>query len=168
MPGIIRRYVRVVEAVNYRAGRFAMYLIFVMMGILLWSSISKTFFNPALWTLEMAQFTMVAFYIIGGPYSIQLGSNVRMDLFYADWSPHRKACFDAVTVMFLIFYLAVMLYGGVGSTLYAFEYGERSSSVWRPIMWPIKVVMCVGFVLMLLQAVAEFFKDVARIRGVEL
>ncbi|MCP5036699.1 MAG: C4-dicarboxylate ABC transporter, partial [Rhodobacteraceae bacterium] len=36
-------YVRVVEAVNYRMGRVMMWGLFVMMGILLWSSISKTF-----------------------------------------------------------------------------------------------------------------------------
>ena len=168
MPEIVRRYVTIVDKVNHRVGRFAMYLIFVMMAILLWSSISKPFFNPTLWTLEMAQFTMVAFYILGGPYSIQLGSNVRMDLFYGDWSPMRKAWFDAFTVLFLIFYLFVMLYGGIGSTAYAIEYGERSYSAWRPYMWPIKVVMCVGLVLMILQSLSEFFKDVARIRGVEL
>ena len=74
-------YVRVVDGFNRGIGRITMYGIFVMMGILLWSTISKAFFNPSLWTLEMAQFAMVAYYILGGPYSIQLGSNVRMDLF---------------------------------------------------------------------------------------
>jgi TRAP-type mannitol/chloroaromatic compound transport system permease small subunit len=168
VPNFIRRYVRMVDRFNHRVGRFAMYLIFVMVGILLWSSVSKTFFTPALWTLESAQFTLVAYYILGGAYSIQLGSNVRMDLFYGDWSDRRKAWFDAITVFFLIFYLGVMLYGGVESTSYAVEFGERSSTVWRPYMWPIKVIMCLGLVLMLLQAVSEFLKDIARLRGEEL
>ena len=48
MPYIIRRYVHFVDAVNYRIGRVVMYGIFVMVGILLWSSISKTFFLPSL------------------------------------------------------------------------------------------------------------------------
>jgi TRAP-type C4-dicarboxylate transport system permease small subunit len=82
-----------------------MYSIFVMVGILLWSSISKTFFLPSLWTLEIAQFAMVAYYILGGPYSIQLGANVRMDLFYSGWTTRKKAQVDAITVLFLIFYL---------------------------------------------------------------
>ncbi len=168
VPEIVKRYVRVVEAVNYRLGRITMYLIFGMIGILLWSSISKTFFAPTLWTLEMAQFAMVAYYILGGPYSIQLGSNVRMDLFYGDWSPRKKAWFDAFTVFFLMFYLGVLLYGGIESTAYSLEYNERSSTAWRPFMWPIKIIMCVGILLMLLQALAEFFKDVARIRGEEI
>lgn len=168
MPSIVKTYVRIVDAVNRVVGRAMMYGIFAMMAILLWSSISKTFFLPSPWTLEMAQFAMVAYYLLGGPYSIQLGSNVRMDLFYGDWSPTRKAWFDAITIFFLIFYLGVLLYGGISSTGYSLEYGERSATAWRPYLWPIKIIMCVGIFLMLLQAVAEFFKDVARIRGVDL
>ena len=42
-----RRYIHIVDTVNRRLGRVMMYSIFVMVGILLWSSISKTFF-PAL------------------------------------------------------------------------------------------------------------------------
>ncbi len=168
MPGLIRRYVRVVDAVNYRIGRVMMYGVFVMMGILLWSSISKTFFLPSLWTLEMAQFAMVAYYIMGGPYSIQMGSNVRMDLFYGSWSPKRRALADSVTIFFLIFYLGVLLYGAADSTSYSLEYGERSPTAWRPYLWPVKVLMCFGFFLMLLQAFSEFFKDLARVKGEEI
>ena len=142
-----------------------MYGIFVMVGILLWSSISKTFFLPSPWTLEVAQFAMVAYYMLGGPYSVQLGSNVRMDLFYNSWSTRKKAWFDAFTVMLLIFYLGVLLYGAYDSTAYSLQYGERSSTAWRPYMWPIKLIMCFGIFLMLLQAISELFKDVAKIRG---
>ncbi len=182
-------YVRIVDAVNYRIGRVMMWGLFVMMGILLWSSISKTFFLPSLWTLEMAQFAMVTYYIIGGPYSIQLGSNVRMDLFYHNWSPRRKAWFDACTVLLLILYLGVLFYGGLGSTAYSLGYWgdepvsyftglltgseeigrlERSSTAWRPYIWPVKAIMVFGFFLMLLQSISELFKDIARINGQEI
>ncbi len=168
MLQIAKRYVSIVDSVNYRVGRIMMYFIFVMIGILLWSSISKTFFLPSLWTLEIAQFAMVAYYILGGPYSIQLGSNVRMDLFYSDWSDRTKAWVDSFTVIFLIIYLGVLLWGGFESTQYAIEYGERSYSAWRPYMWPIKVIMCIGIGLMLLQTVSELIKDICKIRGEEI
>ncbi|KIC43498.1 C4-dicarboxylate ABC transporter [Ruegeria sp. ANG-R] len=189
MMKMMAAYVRIVDAVNYRIGRVMMWGLFVMMGILLWSSISKTFFLPSLWTLEMAQFAMVTYYIVGGPYSIQLGSNVRMDLFYHNWSPRRKAWFDACTVLLLILYLGVLFYGGLGSTAYSLGYWgdepvsyftglltgseeigrlERSSTAWRPYIWPVKAIMVFGFFLMLLQAISEFFKDIARINGQEI
>lgn len=182
----MRGFIRLVDAVNYRLGRLIMYGIFVLMAILLWSSVSKTFFLPSLWTLEMAQFAMVGYYILGGPYAMQMGSNVRMDLLYGNWSVRRKAWFDLVTVCFLIFYLCVLLYGAISSTAYSLGYWktepasyllgvltgaedvgrlERSSSAWRPYMWPIKAVMIVGFFLMLLQCVSELFKDVLRLKG---
>lgn len=168
MPGWVVAFVRVVDALNYRVGRFSMYLIFVMMGILLWSSMSKAVAVPSLWTLEMAQFTMVAYYLLGGPYSMQQEGHVRMDLVYGSWSPSTRAAIDAFTVVFLLIYLGVLLYGGVSSTIYAFEYGERSYSAWRPYMAPVKVVMCIGIVLMLLQAVSAFFKDIAKVKGLDL
>ncbi len=161
----MNRYIRIVDALNYRLGRTVMYGIFIMMGILLWSSISKTFFLPSLWTLEMAQFAMVAYYILGGPYSIQLGSNVRMDLFYGGWSVRKKAWFDAFTVLFLIIFLGVLLYGAIDSTTYSLKYNERSPTAWRPYLWPVKVMMCIGIFLMLLQAIAELFKDILRLKG---
>lgn len=162
-----RAYVRIVDAINYRLGRVVMYGIFVMMAILLWSSISKTFFLPSLWTLEMAQFAMVAYYILGGPYSLQMGSNVRMDLFYGSWSPCRKALADSITVFFLIFFLGVLLWGAIDSTAYSLQYNERSPTAWRPYLWPIKVIMTLGFLLMLLQAVSELIKDIFKLRGIE-
>jgi TRAP-type mannitol/chloroaromatic compound transport system permease small subunit len=163
-----RKYVRIVDAINYRVGRFSMYLLYVLMGILLWSSISNIIRQNAIWTLEMAQFTMVAYYMLGGPYSLQLDSNVRMDLLYGQWSDRKKAWVDAFSIFALIFYLGVLLYGAVESTVYSLEYAERSATAWRPYIAPIKIIMVVGIFLMLLQAFAIFFKDLAKARGEEL
>lgn len=198
MPRIIVRYVRSVDAMNYRIGRLMMYGIFVMVGVLMWSSVSKTLFTPSRWTLEVAQFALVAYYLMGGPYSIQLAANVRMDLFYGKWTPRQKAWMDVATIGFLLFYLGVMIYGAIGSTAYSLGYFgddafvffrdlahafitggvdaareklgfiERSPTAWRPYLWPVKVIATVGIFLMLLQAVSELFKDLAYLKGVDL
>lgn len=196
MPKLILGYIGAIDAMNRAIGRMAMYLIFALIGVLLWSSASKAFLTPSMWTLETAQFVMVAYFVLGGPYSIQLGSNVRMDLFYGDWSPRTKAWVDAITVCFLLFYLGVLLYGGLVSTAYSLGYFgsepfaffvdlvatfviegpsaagetlgflERSPTAWRPWLWPIKTLICLGVFLMILQALAEFFRDIGRLRGV--
>ena len=168
MPNWAISYVRGVEAVNYRLGRFAMYLLFVIMAILLWSSITKTFKLPSLWTLEMAQFTLVAYYLLGAPYSMQLGANVRMDLLYARLPVKRQAMWDIFTIFCLLFYLGVMLWGAVDSTAYSFQIGERAPSAWRPPLWPIKLIITVSFALMILQAIAHLIRDIAIIRGIEI
>ena len=169
MPRIAKLYVHMIDRFNRFMGHLMMYGLFIMIGILLWSSISKAvFIVPSYWTLEVAQFALVTYYLVGGAYSIQLGSNVRMDLFYGNWTDKKKAWFDSFTVLLLIFYLGVLLFGGINSTLYAIEYTERSPSLWRPVMWPIKSIMCFGIFLMLLQAISELIKDVAELRGAEI
>ena len=165
MPKAIRLFVRYVDAVNRVFGLIAMYLVYGMIAILFYSTISKNFFEPSLWTLEMAQFAMVTYYLLGGGYSMQTGDHVRMDLLYSRWSDRTKAIVDAVTILFLIFYLCLLLFGGISSTRYAIQYGEESYSAWAPPMAPIKVIMCVGITLMLLQVIATFFKDLAKARG---
>jgi TRAP-type mannitol/chloroaromatic compound transport system, small permease component len=161
MPDVLKTYVRVVDRFNRGVGRITMYLIFVMMGILLWSSVSKSFFLPSLWTLEMAQFVMAAYYILGGAYSLQLDSHVRMDLAYGRWSPKTKAVVDVITIFMLFVYLFFLLYGGVSSTAYAIQYNETSYSSWSPYMAPIKIVMVIGIFLTFLQATSIFIKDLA-------
>jgi TRAP-type mannitol/chloroaromatic compound transport system permease small subunit len=166
MPEAIKTYVRCVDAVNRVVGRFAMYLIFVMMGVLLLSSGSRTFFDVShIWTVEVAQFLLTGYYLLGGAYSMQLDAHVRMDLVYSHWSPKRKAIADAITVFFLIFYLVVLLVGGISSTEYALTYGQKNFSAWAPPLAPIKIVMVIGIVLMLLQVSAVFFRDLATARG---
>jgi TRAP-type mannitol/chloroaromatic compound transport system permease small subunit len=166
MPRPIRLYVRVVDAVNRVVGRLVMYMIFVMMGVLLLSSTSRTFFGVSyIWIVEMSQFLLAAYYLLGGAYSMQLDTHVRMDLLYSRWSPRRRAFTDTFTAFFLIFYLVFLLLGGISSTDYAITYDQRNYSSWAPPLAPIKIIMTIGIALMLLQAIAVFFKDLARARG---
>ena len=157
---------RWVDAVNRLVGRAMMYLIFVMIVILLWSSISRGLFDISyIWSVEMAQFMLTAYYILGGGYSMQLDSHVRMDLFYSRWSTRTQALADALTSGFLLFYIVFLLVGGISGTIYAIEYNQKNYSSWAPPLAPIKIIMCIGIVLMLLQVIAQLFKDVARARG---
>lgn len=169
MPDVIKTYVRYVEALNRILGKFAMYLVFAMMGILLFSSVSRTIFNvPHIWAIEMAQFTMAAYYLLGGGFSMMLGAHVRMDVLYGNWTPKRRAITDAITIFCMIFYLAVLLIGGLSSTLYSLEYGQRNYSSWGPLVAPIKIIMVIGIFMMLLQAIATFFRDLAKVKGVSI
>ncbi|MEM7128443.1 MAG: TRAP transporter small permease subunit [Chloroflexota bacterium] len=168
MPKPLINFVKAIDWINYYVGRFAMMLLFVMMGVLLWSSFSKAFLTPSLWTLEVAQFLMIGYFVLGGPYAMQMGSDVRMDLFYGNWSTKTKAAVDSVTIFALIFYLAVLLNGGLKSTQYALRYNETSATAWAPPMAPIKIIICVAVTLMLLQAIASWFRHIATLRGVEI
>lgn len=165
MYNTIQAYIRFIYKFNRTVGIFAMYLVIMMMGILLFSSISKGIGSPQIWVIEMAQFTMAAYYLLGGGYSMQMDAHVRMDVFYGNWSAKRQAITDAFTILCLITYLSMLLYGALSSTAYAIEYGQKNYSSWRPPLAPIKIIMTTGIFLMLLQVLATFAQNIAEVMG---
>ncbi|HEY0212541.1 MAG TPA: TRAP transporter small permease subunit [Paenirhodobacter sp.] len=168
MPVTLIAYVRFVDGLNARIGKVAMYLLYVIMAIMLFSMVTKFMHVPALWTLEMAQFTLVAYYMLGAPWTLQGDANVRMDLFYARFGPRGQAGWDVFTVFCLMFYLAFMLWGAFDSTAYSITMNERNPTAWRPPLWPVKVIITLSFALMLLQAISILIRDIATLRGKEI
>ncbi len=166
MPRAIRLYVQWVDTLNLWVGRLAMYLFFVMAAVMLWSTVSRAVFGaPVNWALEMSQFLLSAYFLLGGAYSLQQGAHVRMDLFYNRFSARRRAMIDAVTLLAVIFFLVVLLWGGISSTQYALQYNQKNYSAWSPVLWPVKIAMTLGVFLMLLQVISQLFKDVAEAIG---
>jgi TRAP-type mannitol/chloroaromatic compound transport system permease small subunit len=166
LPKAAGLFVRYVDALNYRVGRFAMYLVFVMGAILLASTASRIILGvPFNWALEMSQFILSAYYLLGGAYTLQLNQHVRMDVFYGMLPARRRASVDAFTILFVIFYLIILFGGGISSTTYAIAYGQKNYSAWGPALWPIKAIMTLGVLLMLLQAISSLIKDIAAARG---
>lgn len=166
VPKILRLFVKYVDALNYRVGRCAMYLIFVMAACLLYSTFSRIVLGvPVNWVLEMTQFTLSVYYLLGGAYAMQQGAHVRMDLFYDRFSPKKKALTDVITILFVIFYLGVMVAGGISSTNYAYVYNQKNYTAWAPVLWPVKTLMTIGIFLLLLQCISNLIKDFAIWRG---
>ena len=166
MHPAIGAYVRFVDRFSDYVGLIAMYLIFVMIAVLLGDVISDSVFDfPIHWGVELTQFTLAAYYFMGGAATLKNGNHVRMDLFYDNLSDAGKARMDAITIGCLLFYLVVLLIGSISSLGYAIETGERRFSMWNPSMIPIKALMVGCIVLMILQSISELFKHIATLRG---
>lgn len=166
MPRWICWYVRVVDRIGLAAGVVAMALTFVLLGILVESSAARLIFGVShIWSVEMAMFTMTAYYLLGGALSEQDKYHVRMDLIYSRLSPRTQAILDCITGPLVIFYLVVLFIGAVSNTHWAWVNKQVNFSPWAPPMTPIKVIMTIGIGLMVLQVIATFFRDLAKVLG---
>ena len=164
MPKIIQSYVNFIDMICERVGRFVMYWVFFMMFLLILSFVTRNIINfPLMWIIEMAQFTITAYYLLGGGYSMITDDHVRMDLFYGKLSEKGKAKMDAFTSVFLIFYLVILFYGSISSLEYTIQTKQRLFTAWAPYVWPIKSLMLFGILLMLLQAISMLFKNLAKV-----
>ena len=169
MPKIISLYVNIVDTICEKIGRFVMYWVFFMMFLLILSFVTRNIINfPLMWIIEMAQFTITAYYLLGGGYSMLSDDHVRMDLFYGRLSKKGKAKMDIFTSIFLIFFLAILFFGSITSLIYTLETKQKLFTAWAPYVWPIKSLMLIGILLMLLQAFSTLFKDIAKIKKIKI
>ena len=166
MPKIIQSYVNFIDMICEKVGRFVMYWVFFMMFLLILSFVTRNIINfPLMWIIEMAQFTITAYYLLGGGYSMITDDHVRMDLFYGKLSEKGKAKMDSFTSVFLIFYLVILFYGSISSLEYTIQTKQRLFTAWAPYVWPIKSLMLFGILLMLLQAISMLFKNLAKVKN---
>jgi TRAP-type mannitol/chloroaromatic compound transport system permease small subunit len=164
-----KAYVKYIDATSRLVGKVVMYLIFIMMGILLYDTISRTVFGkPHIWAVELTQFVMAAYYLLGGAFTLLIGGHVRMDLFYSRWTKKGKAVADVITFVPLLIYMIILLWGGVQGIIYAITYKQVTYSAWGPQVTPIKLFMVAGLLLMFLQILSELIKDIADLRGENL
>jgi len=166
MPSVIRSYVRFIDRISDWIGLVTMYVIYVMVAVLLFDVVTNKMLNMTQnWTTEFAQFALAAYYFLAGPKTMKDEDHVRLDLVYSRLTTRGKARIDMLTIWLVIFYLGILLWGGISSTLYSIETNQRLPSLWAPSVVPIKVVMVVCLALMILQAIAIFFRDLEKARG---
>lgn len=169
MPAVIRHYVRIVDKISNYVGYAAMSLVFVMIGVLLLDAVTRNVIRmPLHWCVEFAQFTLAAYYFMGGAMTLKNDEHVRLDLVYSRLSNKGREWIDILTSGCLIFYLSIMLIGAISSLKYAIATNEKRFSIWNPSMIPIKTLMVACLVLMILQAISLLFKHIAAVRGVDL
>ena len=120
--------------------------------------------TPSIVAYELAMFMMtVGFFLAGGPLLLQ-EEHVRMDAFYTRWSLRRRAITDVATFALLV-YIIVLLITSISSTMSSYAVGQHTKSIWSPPLWPLKAGMAAGCMILLLQAIANLFRDIATIRG---
>ena len=156
---------RVVNIVSQMTGKTFAFLFLIVVGVVCFEVISRYLFNaPTTWAQELMQFLSGVAYLIGGAYALQQGAHVKMGALYERFSPKVRALADILTFpMFLIFVVALLWQGGQ----YAWKsliIAERSNSVWAPYIYPVKMTIAIGALLMLLQGFANFFRNIAVIR----
>ncbi|HPE25077.1 TRAP transporter small permease subunit [Albidovulum sp.] len=166
MQRLMAGYVRFVDRISDLVGYLAASLIFVMAATLILDAFTRNVIKmPVHWAIEFTQFTLAAYYFMGGSITLKNNDHVRMDLIYSHLTDRGRAIVEVVTSVCLLFFLVTLLMGGISSLEYAIATGERRFSVWNPSVIPIKSLMVACTVLMLLQGVSILFKNIAVLRG---
>ena len=166
----LRRLVNGIDAFSRGTGRVVAYFVPLMMLILLYEVVVRRIFgNPTNWAHESSLYLFGSYFMLLGGYALYSRSHISMDLLYGRWSPRRKAIVDLFTALLFFFFLGTLFWIGGDYALKSAMRLELSRSAWHPPIWPFKMMIPVGALLILLAGAAKFIRDLnMAIRGKEL
>jgi len=157
----MQKLLRFIDMVSTWTGKTASYLIAVLTIIICYDIFMRYFLlKPTSWAFEATYMLYGAYAMLGAAYCHCHKGHVRMDLLYSRLSRRTQAIVEAICYIFLFFPLiGVLSWKCTEHALWAFSFGERSSSsVWRPHLWPFKILIAYGFFIFFLQGLADFLK----------
>ena len=112
------------------------------------------------WTTDLEWHVFALIFLFGAAYALQEDQHVRVDVWYGKWTARRQAWVDLIGILCLLLpWCIIVIYTGFRYAETSFAIGEGSPDPGGlPARWIIKGAIGVGFVLLLLQAVASAFR----------
>lgn len=153
-----------IDALGAWLGRAVSYLVFGMIGVIMYEIVARYFFNaPTFWGQDVSGWLQVAYVFLGGAYALQKGYFVRVDMVFERFSPKTQAVIDLTlsTVLFCCF-ATVMIWRGWDLAVQSWDMAETSATGgWNGRVWPAKFLVPIGVALL---ALAWFAHLVRRVR----
>ncbi len=119
------------------------------------------FNSPTNWVHE-GMFLMFGMqYLIAGAYAMLTESHVRVDIFYAKFTPRGKAITDLITSVFFFIFAGTLLWTGMIFAADSIGQREVSFTEWAIQYWPVKMTIVIGAALLILQGISKLARDIS-------
>lgn len=146
---------------NDRFGKWVSYLLLAIFVLLIAEiTIRLVSGSPVVWTGELSQLLFGAYAALSGGYVMAHHGHVNVDLLYTRFSPRTKAVVDVLTASMFFVFMGALIYFGSSMAYESMSFWERSQSAWNPPIWPVKLAIPVGAVLLFIQGTVKFVQDV--------
>lgn len=159
---------RKIDAFNESIGKAVSWLTSILMLLVCYDVVLRYFFNTTsagIVELEWHLFALI--FLLGAGYSLKHDRHVRVDVFYASFSPKKQAIVDLLgTLFFLLPFCLIVTFYSWKFTANSFALNEGSSDPsGLPARYLIKGVIPIGFFLLFLQGISLFLKAVLVLKG---
>ncbi len=157
----IAAVLKLIDKISENVGKLFSYLIYIIIFIEVIEVIRRYIFNsPTTWSWELATMLFGAHFMIAGAWVLKEDKHVRTDVIYGRLSPRWKALLDLVFFTGIFFaFVGVLIWKSTSNAIFSWTINERTFSMWGPPFYPLKTVIAVSFILLGLQGLAKWIRD---------
>jgi len=158
---------RAIDAVTGFIGHHIRWLILAAVLVSATNAVVRKLFDVSsnAW-LELQWYLFGAVFMMAAAYVLQRNGHVRIDVISGRLSERTRQWIDLFChILMLLPLVLVMIWLTVPFVVESYQGGEISSNAGGLIIWPSKLFILLGFLLLLLQAVSEIIKRIGFLTG---
>ncbi len=156
-------FIQLIDRLSAWTGRWIAWVIIPNVLALVYEVIARYFLNsPTIWSYEVTYFLYGSHYLLGAAYVLSIDAHIRIDILTSHLTPRTRAKIDLAGYLLLFFpVILVLIWAGGEYVAQSFEMGEKSGlSPWRPYLYPYKALITISFILLLLQGISCFIRNI--------
>ena len=156
-----------IDALNERIGLSISWALLLAVLICSGNAIVRYTFNTSsnAW-LEIQWYLFGAIFLLAASYTLRRNEHVRIDVIVGRFSKRTQVWIDVFGFLFFLLPATLLiLYFAVPFAMESVRNQEVSSNAGGLIVWPAKILIPIGFLLLTLQGISELIKRVGFLRG---
>jgi TRAP-type mannitol/chloroaromatic compound transport system permease small subunit len=150
-----------------RVGRAASWLTLAIVVLMAVNVLLRYAFSiGSVWSQELEWHLLAPMVLLGMTYALNQGEHVRVDVFYARYSPRAQAAVDLLSSLLAVVIAALVIRYSIGYVMQSYSIGEISSDPGGLThRWVLKAMIPVGFAFFALQAAAQGLAAALRLKA---
>jgi TRAP-type mannitol/chloroaromatic compound transport system permease small subunit len=158
---------RIIDRVNERVGHAFYWLVLVTVLISAANAIVRKVFNySSNGLLEIQWYFFSAIFLFLAGYTLLRNEHVRIDIISSRLSKRAQTWIDILGTLFFLLPMAILLMWLSWPVFVdAYQRNEVSTNAGGLIIWPARLLVPIGFLLLVAQGVSELIKRIAFLRG---
>ena len=158
---------RAIDAVTERVGRIVYWLVLVVVLISAANAtVRKAFDYSSNAYLEVQWYLFSVIFLFGAGYTLLRNEHVRIDIIQGRLSPRAQNWIDVFGIVFFLMPMSIIImWLSWPLFLDSLARHEVSTNAGGLVIWPARLMVPVGFALLLMQSVSELIKRVAFLAG---
>ncbi len=161
------KFSRLIDALTERIAKAVFWLVLVVVLVSAANAIMRyTIHYSSNAFLEIQWYLFGVIFLFSSGYTLLRNEHVRIDLISSKFSKRGQVWIDIFGILFFLMPMAVVIMLLSWPVfMHAFESQEMSNSAGGLIVWPARLMIPVGFFLLILQAISELIKRVGFLMG---